>query len=42
VDVDLYAWLSFFKLFSETNTEERIRATLDRRNTEAARRRRPC
>jgi hypothetical protein len=38
--IPLYAWLSFFKLFSETNTEERIRATLDRMSAEAARRRR--
>lgn len=39
--IPLYAWLAFFKLFSETGTEEKIRRALDRMTTDAARRRNP-
>lgn len=35
--IPLYAWLKFFKLFSESNTEEKITASLERMSTEAAR-----
>ncbi len=34
--IPLYAWLKFFKLFSESNTEEKITASLDRMRTHAA------
>jgi hypothetical protein len=34
--IPLYAWLSFFKLFSESNTEEKITAALERMSAEAA------
>ena len=35
--IPLYAWLKFFKLFSESNTEEKIAASLERMSVEAAR-----
>jgi hypothetical protein len=34
--IPLYAWLRFFKLFSESNTEEKITASLERMSAEAA------
>jgi hypothetical protein len=34
--IPLYAWLRFFKLFSESNTEEKITAGLERMSREAA------
>jgi hypothetical protein len=34
--IPLYAWLRFFKLFSESNTEEKITAALERMGTDAA------
>ena len=34
--IPLYAWLKFFKLFSESNTEEKITASLGRMSAEAA------
>jgi hypothetical protein len=34
--IPLSAWLSFFKLFSESNTEERIAAALERMSAQAA------
>jgi hypothetical protein len=34
--IPLYAWLKFFKLFSESNTEEKIAASLERMSAEAA------
>lgn len=34
--IPLYAWLKFFKLFSESNTEEKIAASLERMNVAAA------
>jgi hypothetical protein len=35
--IPLYAWLRFFKLFSESNTEEKITASLERMSAEADR-----
>ena len=36
--IPLYAWLAFFKLFSESNTEAKITAALERMSTQAAKR----